>query len=47
MKKIIYLIALIALVASSGCVIRGENRGGYHDVYQQRHEHGEGHWEHY
>jgi hypothetical protein len=39
MKKIIYLAGLLAILATSGCVIKEEHRGGVHDPYY----HGYGH----
>ena len=46
MKNIVYVLAFIALVASTGCVLREDHRGGDRDWYERHHEHGD-HWEHY
>ena len=44
MKVLFRAIAVLALLAVSGCVIREEHRGGGYDHYW--HDYGHGHWEH-
>ena len=46
-KKLVYILGLLALLASTGCVIRDDHRGGYYDHEHWEHGHGEDHWDRY